>query len=131
MKRQYKHLTLLAVKYGPTLMALSCSIKCRLLGLPDTPERLVVNLINVVLDLALLGVFWIEGKAMGFCWKHEFICRLALYGYLYFLFSLVIGKMSVGVEYVYIGIILGTQITIFHEKDHHCLRRKDTEGNRG
>lgn len=87
MTRDQRKYSLLAVRYGPVLLGLTCSAKIILLSHGEaimSPSEMILHFLNLLLDLSLLCSFYIQGKTFGFCWKHQSLCRTAAWGYLYY-----------------------------------------------
>lgn len=85
-------LILLSIKYAPSILALTCSVKIWMLTMCDHDKcqwLYLVNWINVVFNLIILGVVYVMGRFYGFCWKHRSLCRFALWGYIYYIFFLI------------------------------------------
>lgn len=100
-KRFHKKLSILGVKYAPSIMALSCCLKLMFLDLSNhshTWQLLVVNLINLLLNVAITYWVFSLGRAFGFCWKHRVLCKAAYIGYFMFLMFVVL-KVDKGVAF--------------------------------
>jgi len=80
-----KRIFLTGIKYGPSMMALTCCIKIHLLSnqITESNEQ-IVHYINLFMDLGYLGMFYIAGKYFNYCWKHQSLCRIAMWGYIYY-----------------------------------------------
>lgn len=91
VKAVYRHLGLMAVKYAPSVLALTCSVKI-LLNCLSSAEKdaylLAINWVNSILSLFILGAVYVLGKCYGYCWKHRSLCKMALWGYVYYIFFL-------------------------------------------
>lgn len=89
-----KSILVLGIKYAPSILALTCSAKIFFLSLNDTPRSVWeagVNWINCILNIAALFVFYCMGKYFAFCWKHTSLCRVAMWGYIYYAVFLLFG----------------------------------------
>lgn len=94
MRRFTKSIFVLFVKYMPSVLALTCAIKIWCLTMSEAQKDAwlyAVNYINVFYDLIGLGGIFCCGRFLGFCWKHRSLCRMALFGYLYYIAFLVFG----------------------------------------
>lgn len=84
-----RHLSLIFIKYLPAILAITCSVKILILSTHDLNQYcysvLCVNLINVILELFIVGGIYVLGKTLNFCWKHRSLCRTATWGYIYYI----------------------------------------------
>lgn len=87
-----KRVFLIGIKYGPSIMAITCCLKIHLLShsIHKDNFELSVNVINWLLNLFFLGMFYIAGKYFHYCWKHQSLCRIALWGYVYYIVFIVL-----------------------------------------
>lgn len=123
-----KKLILTSIKYGPSIMVLTCCFKILILSLSDTiigPEEIIVNIINVILNILLTIMFYIMGKYFGYCWKHRSLCRTALYGYIGYILLIILNINNILVTqiclvYVMIVIIM----TIIYSKNFNSLNNE-------
>lgn len=92
MNISYRRLTILCIKYGPTLLAFSCAAKvwliCMAGGFDTAPLIKAVSYINLITSLLILMLFYAAGEVFNFCWKHKSLCRLTFIGYVYFFLAL-------------------------------------------
>lgn len=72
---------LACIKYGPPILAITCCIKLYLI--PFGHEIILLHIVNVLLNLYLIFMFFIAGKYFRYCWKHRSLCRITLGGILY------------------------------------------------
>lgn len=72
---------LTCIKYGPPILAITCCIKLYLI--PFGHEIILLHIVNVILNLYLIFMFFIAGKYFRYCWKHRSLCRITLGGILY------------------------------------------------
>lgn len=87
-KVYYKKMSVLGIKYAPSIMALSCCLKLVFLDLSDhthTIPLLIVNLINTLLNAAITYWAYCLGKTFNLCWMHRLLCVSAYVGYFLFL----------------------------------------------
>lgn len=99
----YKKLFLLGIKYGPSIMALTCCLKIHLLAHDPTLTHqceYVVHWINWVLNLFFLGMFYTAGKYFHYCWKHQSLCRITLAGYIYYPIFLILQVPNEEIRYI-------------------------------
>lgn len=85
---------LIAIKYAPVILAITCAAKIFILSNNDSPksaEELLVNWINLALNAFFLIVFYSAGRYFHFCWKHKSLCRIAGWGYAYYAVFLLSG----------------------------------------
>lgn len=83
----HKGIGLFAIKYAPSVLALTCSIKIFLWVLSKSGGDYFsysLNWINWGLNILCLLAFYSLGKAFGYCWKHRSLCRVAMWGYIYY-----------------------------------------------
>lgn len=86
-KESYRKMVLLGIKYAPTALALTCAVKICLLTQNDIEKNgwlWAVNGINLIANMTALLFFYCCGKYFGYCWKHSSLCRLAMWGYIYY-----------------------------------------------
>ena len=102
----------MAIKYMPSILALTCSVKIMLLTSSPVEKDAwlyAVNWINWVLSLIVLGAFYCLGKCFGYCWKHQSLCRLTMWGYLYYAFFLVVQvpkSETLPLAYMYVAAVM-------------------------
>ena len=87
-----KRLYLIGIKYGPSIMALTCCFKLFFDSIDNTPTNIyeyVVHAINLVLALFIIGMFYITGLYFHYCWKHQSLCRITAWGYIFYFFFLI------------------------------------------
>ena len=92
MTAQDKKIGLNCIKYAPTVLALTCSVKILLLTMSQAEKDVclyAVNYINLALNIAILLAVFILGRCFGYCWKHRSLCRVTFWGYLYYGYFLV------------------------------------------
>lgn len=87
MRQAYhKKILLIWIKYGPSLMALTCCLKIFLwthVTYIDT-GIIIMNIINLILNILIVFMLYCSGVYFGYCWKHKSLCRLAMWGYIYY-----------------------------------------------
>lgn len=118
MNKLYKKITLLSIKYGPSIVALTCSIKIFLItySVPGDTFSYTVSLINLLIFVLLIGVLYCEGKFFHYCWKHRSLCRVALWGCIFYLDLLLCLPPPEEVRAITILYLIGTIcITIWYK----------------
>lgn len=83
-----KKLVLLAVKYVPAIMALTCCCKMLIFECIEARPN-IINWINVLLNMFIVCVFYIEGIVFQFCSKHRNLCKIALLGYVFYILFMI------------------------------------------
>ncbi len=114
MKNMLKNIFVLFVKYMPSILALTCAIKIWCLTMSDVQKDgwlYAVNYINVFYDMIGLGGIYCAGRFFGFCWKHRSLCRMALFGYLYYIAFLVFGVDRAEIRLISLVYMIGVIIT--------------------
>ena len=112
----YKTIIVQAIKYAPTVLALTCSVKIWMLTMHDGDKDAWlygVNWINWVLQVVTVGVFYCMGRYFGFCWKHRSLCRLALWGCIYYATFLISGVAKTDIRpltMAYVILVLGVAL---------------------
>lgn len=125
MKKKRKSLekliSLIGIKYYPSLAAISCSAKIWLLCNSEATKDnflYAVNWINCVLSAITLYVVYCLGVTFGYCWKHRSLCRIAWWGYAWYAWFLII-KVSkedvLNTATLYVTVVL--IITVFYRED--------------
>lgn len=87
-----KKLYLIGIKYGPSIMALTCCLKLFFEAIDGTSTGMYEDIthgINIVLNFFVIGMFYITGKYFHYCWKHQSLCRIAIWGYVFYTFILI------------------------------------------
>ena len=87
-----KTLYLLGIKYGPSIMALTCCLKLFCESIDGASTSLYEDMthsINLILDFFIIGMFYITGRYFHYCWKHQSLCRIATWGYIFYTFFLI------------------------------------------
>lgn len=111
-----KQLLLLAVKYVPAIMALTCCFKIFLFEYTgDKPN--IINWINVLLNIFIVLIFYLEGVVFRFCWKHRSLCRTALWGYVFYIGFMIFdppGWFTIPLCIFYIILVIIMSITYEH-----------------
>lgn len=82
-----RRITLIAIKYAPVVLSITTSLKIFLICLDDefdTAYSISVNWINLLLNVAILSVFYAMGRYFGYCWKHRSLCRTCMFGYAFY-----------------------------------------------
>ena len=108
----YKRLGLLSIKYMPSILALVCSVKIMLLTASDIYKdtyMYVVHWINWFFSLTVLAGIYCLGRALGYCWKHQSLCRLTLWGFIYYAYFLVMQvpkSETRPLTYIYVAAVL-------------------------
>lgn len=124
---QYKKLILLAIKYGPSTLCLTGCTKILLLSYASTKniQEIIVNWINVGIDLVLLGFLYVAGRYFNYCWKHHSLCRLALWGYIYYMSFLALNAPKELVRPITIWYVIFTLVvTLSYYLEDKCKRIK-------
>lgn len=88
LKKSY----LLGIKYGPSIMALTCCLKLffeSVGGITTGIYEDIIHYINVILCWFIIWLFYITGLYFNFCWKHQSLCRITAWGYLFYLMFLI------------------------------------------
>lgn len=115
-----KKVFLLCVKYGPSIMALTCCLKLFFDSKDLSGSSIwedMTHIINLILDYFIIGMFYIAGKCFNFCWKHESLCRIAAWGYLYYtLFLSLNTKQEIMVILTSWYLIFTIVITLLYKK---------------
>lgn len=105
----------------PSVMAITCSLKIWLLCSSEVVKDTwcyTVNWINCILNLIALLIVYSLGRSFGYCWKHRSLCRIALWGYLWYAWFLLIRvdrAEVLGTAILYVLIVL--VVTAFYAKD--------------
>lgn len=82
MKNKFlKKAFLTCIKYGPAIIAITCCIKLYLI--PFGHELALLHIVNIVLNVYLIFMFYIAGKYLKYCWRHRSLCRISLWGIVY------------------------------------------------
>lgn len=87
-----KKLYLIGIKYGPSIMALTCCLKlfCESIdGASTSSYENITHSINIILNLFIIGMFYITGIYFHYCWKHQSLCRIATWGYVFYTFFII------------------------------------------
>lgn len=88
-----KKLYLLGIKYGPSIMAITCCFKLffdSIEGVSTGIYEDIIHCINVLLDWFIIWLFYITGLYFNFCWKHQSLCKISAWGYLFYLIFLIV-----------------------------------------
>lgn len=92
-QQELKRIYLLGIKYGPSVMALTCCFKLFFDSIDNSSSNIyedIVHFINLLLNYFVIGMFYITGKYFHYCWKHQSLCYVAAWGYLFYFFFLII-----------------------------------------
>lgn len=80
------------IKYGPAMMSLILALKILVVSYDEVERSLIDKILgslNCLLNLGYVGIFWVEGKTLGYCWKHQSLCKLSLWGLLFYFLILI------------------------------------------
>lgn len=95
-----KYILIQYIKYGPALLAITCGLKIHLSLYESHPHfgDIFIHWVNWLLNLSLLVMFYAAGKYFHFCWKHRSLCRIALYGYLFYATVLIFNLSNIYID---------------------------------
>lgn len=113
--RSVNKLFIIGVKYCPILLLISCSIKIYF-SCVYYFEITIINIINLILNFILLGLVYVQGITLRFCYIHRSLCRLTFWGYLYYSAFLINTPLKIeALPIIYFYLILSIIIPIAYE----------------
>lgn len=88
-----KNYIIKSIKYGPIILALSCSIKIFIFSYINisTYLMLIASTINVFLNIMMLWFISCLNIYFGYCRAVKKLCKYTKYGYWYFIVALYTG----------------------------------------
>lgn len=114
-KDVYKRIMLIGIKYLPALFALITACKILLLNVNSIENMSYVepvHWLNLLLSAIGIGTTYCAGRCLGFCWKHRSLCRMAIYGMIFYIIVLIFAVPASAVSYVCYAYMIITIITV-------------------
>ena len=114
-KDVYKRIMLIGIKYLPALFALITACKILLLNVNSIENMSYiepVHWLNLLLSAIGIGTTYCAGRCLGFCWKHRSLCRIAIYGMIFYIGVLIFAVPASAVSYVCYAYMIITIITV-------------------
>ena len=106
---------LIGIKYLPALFAIVTACKILLLNVHSIENMSYiepVHWLNLVLSTIGIGTTYCAGRCLGFCWKHRSLCRLAIYGIIFYIGVLIFAVPASAVTYICYAYMIFTTIII-------------------
>lgn len=106
---------LIGIKYLPALFALITACKILLLNVNSIENMSYVepvHWLNLLLSAIGIGTTYCAGRCSGFCWKHRSLCRMAIYGMIFYIIVLIFAVPASAVSYICYAYMIITIITV-------------------